>query len=185
MGTSNNMKTSWRRATAVAVFLLMPGVIPTMGSRCYAQTQAQRDAQMKPASEVPDAVAKELQAMNAHIGQLESRLNNLAASVAPLTTAAIRPARPAPTEVTLTGKVSCGHCEGIQTMHKGYTQFSWAFYSVSQGDDIVLVARDKTYKLHGDIDRILKFMCDQARVTGRLEGTTLQMETIGRATKNE
>ncbi len=101
------------------------------------------------------------------------------------TAAVMRPSLPAPTEATLTGKVSCGHCEGIQPTHKGYTQFSWALYSVSQGDDIVLVARDKTYKLQGDKDQLLKFMGDNTRVSGRLQGTTLEVETIGRASKNE
>ena|ERR1700730_18273138 len=178
MSTSNNTRTSWRRAAVVAVFLLMLGVIAALRPRCYAQTQAQPDAQSKlaklhedappsangsdrdavsadsldrsatpKASEVPAAVAKELEAMKARIEQVESRLTDLAAFVAPPTTAAVRPARSAPTEVTLTGTVSCGHCQGVQPMHKGYTQFSWALYSVSQGDDIVLVVRDKDYKL--------------------------------------
>ena len=186
MSTSNSTKNLWRTASAVAVFLLMLGVIPALGSRCYAQSQAQPDAQTKlarvpaaaEASEVPAPVAKELQAMKAQIGQLESQLNYLAALVTP-------PARPAPTEATLTGRVSCGHCEGIQPMHKGYTQFSSGLYSVRQGDEIVLVAADKTYKLRGNEDKLLKFMGDKARVIGRLQGTTLEVGTIGRASKNE
>lgn len=81
--------------------------------------------------------------------------------------------------------MSCGHCDGIQPLHKGYTQFTWALYSVSQGDDIVLVAPDKTYNLEGNKDQLLKFMCNKARVTGRLDGAALEVETIGRAAKNE
>jgi hypothetical protein len=211
MSTSNNTRTSWRRAAVVAVFLLMLGVIAALGPRGYAQTQAQPDAQTKlaklhedappdrdaasadsldrsatpNASEVPAAVAKELEAMKARIEHVESQLTDLAAFVAPPTTAAVRPARSAPTEVTLTGTVSCGHCQGIQPLHKGYTQFSWALYSVSQGDDIVLVVRDKDYKLQGDKNQLLKFMSGKARVTGRLAATALEVETIGRATKNE
>jgi hypothetical protein len=193
MSTSNYTNNPWRTASAVAVFLLVLGIVPALGSRCYAQSQAQPDAQTKlakvpaaaEASEVPAPVAKELQAMKAQIGQLESQLNYLAALVTQPTTAVVRPALPAPTEATLTGRVSCGHCEGIQPMHKGYTQFSWALYSVGQGDEIVLVAADKTYKLRGNEDKLLKFMGDKARVTGRLQGTTLEVGTIGRASKNE
>jgi hypothetical protein len=122
--------------------------------------------------------------VKAQLAQLQSQVNYLAAA-SPSMSAAVRQEPSSPTKVTLTGKVSCAHCEGIQPMHKGYTQFSWALYSVSQGDDIVLVARDKTYKLRGNKDQLLKFMCDNARVSGRLEGATLVTETIGRATKNE
>jgi hypothetical protein len=98
---------------------------------------------------------------------------------------AVRPARSANPEVTLTGTVSCAHCQGIQPMHKGYTQFSWALQSVSQGDDIVLLVQDKIYKLQGDKDQLLKFMSSKVRVTGLLEGTTMEVATIGRAAKGE
>jgi hypothetical protein len=100
-------------------------------------------------------------------------------------TATIRPAHSATTEVTLVGTVSCAHCQGIQPMHKGYTPFSWALYSVSQRDDIVLVVQDKAYTLQGDKNQLLKFMSAKARVTGHLEGNTLAVERIGRAVKNE
>ena len=108
------------------------------------------------------------------------------ASIAALSlTAAVRPAHSSTTGVTLTGTVSCGHCQGIQPTHKGYTQFSWALYSVSQGDEIVLLVQDKAYTLQGDKNQILKFMSAKARVTGYLDGSTLKVETIGRATRNE
>ena len=81
------------------------------------------------------------------MAQMESQLKELAAFVAP--TMAVGLARSAPTEITLTGTVSCGHCQGIQPMHKGYTQYTWALNSVSQGDDIVLVGKDQVYKLQG------------------------------------
>jgi translation initiation factor 2 beta subunit (eIF-2beta)/eIF-5 len=70
-------------------------------------------------------------------------------------------------------------------MHKGYTPFSWALNSVSQGDDIVFVSRDQVYKLQGDKDNLLKFMSAKVRVTGNLDGSTLVVERIGRAAKNE
>jgi hypothetical protein len=100
-------------------------------------------------------------------------------------TASVRSAHSATTEITLTGMVSCAHCQGIQPMHKGYTQYTWALQSVSQGDDIVLVVQDKVYMLQGDKDQILKHMASKARVSGRLEGDVLEVETIGRPSKNE
>jgi hypothetical protein len=98
---------------------------------------------------------------------------------------AVRPAHSANTETTLTGTMSCARCQGIQPMHKGYTQFSWALQSVSQGDDIVLVTQDKIYKLQGDKDQLLKFMSVKVKVTGFVDGTTMDVATIGRATKGE
>jgi hypothetical protein len=65
------------------------------------------------------------------MAQMESQLKDLAAFVAQPSAVAV-PARSAPAEVALTGTVSCGHCQGIQPMRKGYTQFSWALNSVSQ-----------------------------------------------------
>jgi hypothetical protein len=190
MSASNKMKTLWRRAAGGSVLRMMMCVSLTLGLRVYAQTQIQPatpdSAQMSAtsdASEVPPAVAKELQAVKVRMAQMESQLKDLAALVAPAV--AVRTAHSAPTEVALIGTMSCGHCQGIQPMHKGYTQFSWALNSVSQGDDIVLVSRDQVYKLHGDKDNLLKFMSVNVRLTGRLDGSTLDVETIGRAVKGE
>ena len=107
------------------------------------------------------------------------------ASIFALGLTAVRPAHSASTEITLTGTVSCAHCQGIQPMHKGYTPFSWALQSVNEGDDIVLVVQDKVYKLQGDKDQLLKFMSSKVRVTGLLDGTTMEVATIGRAAKGE
>lgn len=191
MSASNNMKKLFKAAKGM-VPVLMLCVIPALGSRAYAQAQLDaptvqmhQDASPSADADVPPAVAKELQAVKARMAQMESQLKNLTAFVAPSATFAARSARPAPTEVTLTGTVSCGHCQGIQQTHKGYTPYSWALNSVSQGDDIVLVAQDKAYKLQGDKDKLLAFMSSKARVTGNLDGSTLAVETIGRAAKNE
>jgi len=100
-------------------------------------------------------------------------------------TAAVRPARAATDEVTLTGSVICAHCQGV-LLSKGWTQYRWGIYSVNHGDDIVLVVKDKEYKLQGDKDQLLKFMYGRkATVTGYLDGNTLEVETIGRAVKNK
>jgi hypothetical protein len=191
MSVSNKMKTLCRRAEG-RLLLVMLCVSLALGPRAYAQTQTQPASADSPqmsatpeASEVPPAVAKELQAVKARMAQMESQLKELAAFVAPPAGVTSRSARSAPTEVTLKGTVSCGHCQGIQPMHKGYTQFSWALNSVSEGDDIVLVGEDQVYKLQGDKDKPLKFMSAKARVTGRLDGSTLEVETIGRAMKGE
>ena len=135
-------------------------------------------------AESPSAVAKELQAVKARMAQIESQLKYLSASAAPSTFAS-RSLRPSPTQASLTGTVSCGHCQGIQPVHKGFTPFTWALNSVSEGDSIVLVVQDKTYELQGDKDNLLKFMSARARVSGQLDGSTLLVETISRAAKNE
>ncbi len=89
-------------------------------------------------------------------------------------------ARPVNT-VTFTGLVTCAHCVGNQPMHKGYTPWTWALESVKhQGDDIVLVVGDKTYKLQGNQDEILKYIAGKATITGRLDGNTIAVEAIGK-----
>ena len=192
MSISNKMKASRRRVAESGYLLLMLSVSLALGPRAYAQTQAQPASADSPqmsasteASEVPPAVAKELQAVKARMAQMESQLKELAAFVAPSATVGARSPRSAPTAITLTGTVSCGHCQGIQPLHKGYTPFSWALNSVSQGDDIVLVSGDQVYKLQGDKDNLLKFMSAKARVSGRLDGSILEVEAIGRAAKGE
>jgi hypothetical protein len=172
MRTTNQVNASWSSAMVLAIAIGMLGITTAVPS-CYAQTQAQQDA-------VPPAVANELKNIKTEIGRLESKVNYLAA-VIPAT--AVRSTLPAPAEITLTGRVSCGHCEGIQPLHKGYTPFSWALYSISQGDDIVLVASDKIYKLQGDKAKLLKLMSDRVQVSGRLESADLQVATIDRAPK--
>lgn len=62
--------------------------------------------------------------------------------------AAQTPARPAATDVSLTGLVTCSHCLDLG-QHKGFTPWSWAMYKVSQGDSIVFVTSGKTYSLQG------------------------------------
>lgn len=186
MIASNKIKTVWSIAAEGRLLLLMLCVSLALGPRVYAQTQAQAatgdSAQAQATPETSADVAKELQAVKTRMAQMESQLKELAVFVAPSVTS--RSARPA-TEVTLTGTVSCGHCQGIQPVHKGYTQYTWALNSVSQGDDIVLVSRDQVYKLQGNTDDLLKFMSAKARLTGRLDGSTLQVESIGRAVKGE
>jgi hypothetical protein len=85
--------------------------------------------------------------------------------------------------VTLTGRISCAKCQGIQPTHKGYTRFTWALQSVSNGDDIVFVVGDDIYKLQGDKDQLLKHMENKVTVSGNLEGHTLVVQTIGPASK--
>ena len=192
MTVSNEMKALWSRAAKGRFLLVMLFASLALGSRAYAQTQTQPtiadSAHMSAtpeASEISPAVAKELQAVKVRMAQMELQLKNLAAFQAAPTGVAVPSGRSVPTEVTLIGTLSCGHCQGIQPVHKGYTQFSWALNSVSQGDDIVLVGHDQVYKLQGDKDKLLKFMSAKARVTGRLDGSTLDVETIAPAVKGE
>lgn len=106
---------------------------------------------------------------------------SVAAFLSPLTAQAVSQA--STNNVTLTGTVSCSRCQGIQPLHKGYTRWTWALRSVSEGDDIVLVVGDNTYKLQGDKDQLLKYMERKATVTGNLEGRTLTVQTIARPEK--
>lgn len=92
-------------------------------------------------------------------------------------------AKPPVADVSFTGLVTCAHCVGIQPQHKGYTPWSWALYSVKQGDDIVLVAPEKTYKLAGDRDQLVKYIADKATVSGHLDGNTITVSTIARPPK--
>jgi hypothetical protein len=193
MNTSGNTKTSLSGFSRSAVSLLIVSVIAGLGVCANAQVQPQSEITTagqhrdpsSPDAEIPPAVAKELQAVKARMAQMESQLNDLTAFVTPTSALTSRSTGSAPSEVTLIGTVSCGHCQGIQPTHKGYTQLTWALNSVSQGDDIVLLVQDKTYALQGDKDRLLTFMSAKARVTGRLEGNTLAVETIGRTAKGE
>ena len=96
------------------------------------------------------------------------------------------PAVAAPvSNVTLTGLVTCSRCVGNQPLHKGFTQLSWAVQSVSQGDDIVIVAGNVTYKLQGNKDQILKYIAGKATISGHLDGNVLTVEKIGPAGKSE
>jgi hypothetical protein len=183
MIASNKIQTVRRRAAEGWFLLLVLCVSLALGPRAYAQAPATGSAQVQANPETSADVAKELQEVKTRMAQMESQLKELAAFVAPAVTS--RSARPGSTEVTLTGTVSCGHCQGLQPLHKGYTQYSWALNSVGQGDDVVLVSNDQVYKLQGNADDLLKLMSSKARATGRLDGNTLQVETIGRAVKGE
>lgn len=69
-------------------------------------------------------------------------------------------------------------------MHKMFTRWSWALYSVNQNsDDIVLVVSDKMYTLQGNKDQLLKFIEDKATVKGQLVGTTIVVSDIVRPGK--
>jgi hypothetical protein len=86
--------------------------------------------------------------------------------------------------VTVIGKVSCGHCQGIQPLHKGYTRWTWALHSVNEGDDVVFVTGNNVYKLQGDKEELLKHMEDKVRVTGNLQGRILDVQSIAGVEKN-
>src|SRR5215813_2875823 len=89
------------------------------------------------------------------------------------------------TGATYIGTISCSKCQGIQPLHKGYTRWTWALHSISEGDDPVLVVGNDMYKLQGDKDEILKYMEKKAKVTGDMDGRTLVVKSISRPEKNE
>ena len=191
MTALKSANTLWHQAAEGRALLLVLCIGTGLGSHAFGQAQVQSgspDSQISSTaqkSEVPPAVEKELQEVRAHMAQMDAQLKNLAAFVASSPTLSVRVPSPVPTEVTRIGTVSCGHCQGIQPAHKGYTPLTWALNSVSQGDDIVLVSQNQTYRLQGDKEQLLKAMSTKARVTGRLDGNTLSVETIGRVVKGE
>jgi hypothetical protein len=192
MNGRNQTRTMWGRSAEGWLLPLMLCVGLVLGLRAYAPAQAQaaspesgQTSSSPEVSEVPPAVAKELQAVKVRMAQMESQMKELTAFVAVSPAVAGQPPRSAPTKVTVTGDVRCGHCQGLLPIHKGYTLFTWALNSVSQGDDIVLVAQDRVYKLQGAKDQVLRFMSAKVRVTGRLDGSVLEVETIVRAAKGE
>jgi hypothetical protein len=173
MTRTRDSKFGWKATHHMPVFVLLLGLAMAAVPLCSAQTETGPSA----------SEGKELETIKAEIVQLQAQVNYLAAAT-PMA-AAIRTASPSVTDVTLTGRVSCRHCEGIQPWHKGYTQYSWALNSVAQGDDVILVSGDKTYTLEGDKDQVLKFMCEKARISGHLEAATLNVQAIGRPAKND
>jgi len=186
-----NATTLWCQAAERRTALLMLCIGMALGSQAFGQTQVQSngaDSQMSASaqkSEVPPEVEKELQDLRAHMAQMDAQLKGLAAFVASSPVPSVRATSVALVEVTRTGTVSCGHCQGIQPVHKGFTPLTWAVNSVSQGDDIVLVSQNQIYRLQGDKNQLLKAMSTKARVTGRLDGNRLAVETIARAVKGE
>jgi hypothetical protein len=87
--------------------------------------------------------------------------------------------------VTLTGLVTCSRCYGDAVPRKGYTPYSWAVESVSQGDDIVFVVGIHRYLLQGNKDQIMKYIAYPATISGTLDGNVLTMEKIGRPEKKK
>ena len=115
------------------------------------------------------------------------RMTLLAGVIALSSLAASRTfASPAVEDVSLTGLVTCQHCVGNQPLHKMFTRWSWALYSVNQqNDEIILVVSNKTYKLQGDRNQLAKYLEDKAIVKGRRDGTTIEVASIVRPGKTE
>jgi hypothetical protein len=93
-------------------------------------------------------------------------------------------ARPALTDVTLMGLVTCSRRPDLR-QHKGFTRWSWAMYQVSQGDNIVFVASGKTYVLQGDRQQLSKYIEDKVTISGHLDGNTIEVTNITRPSKRE
>jgi hypothetical protein len=93
-------------------------------------------------------------------------------------------ARPAVSNVTLTGRVTCSRCSDLG-QHKGFTPWSWAMYKVSQGDDIVFLTQGKVYRLQGDRQQLSKYMEDKVTVSGDLNADTILVSNIVRPAKEK
>jgi hypothetical protein len=91
-------------------------------------------------------------------------------------------AKPLATNVTYTGLITCSRCLDL-SQHKGSTPWSWAMSMVSRGDDIVIVASGKVYKLQGDRQQLSKYIQDKATVSGSLDTDTITVANITRPVK--
>jgi hypothetical protein len=87
----------------------------------------------------------------------------------------------ATTHVTLAGLVTCAHC-GL-SVPKGQTRMSWALQNVNRGDDIVLITDDgkafKTFSLNGHKDDLMKYLGGEATISGDLNGTSVEVASVG------
>lgn len=90
--------------------------------------------------------------------------------------------RASSSEVSFTGLITCSHCLDL-SQHKGFTPWSWATYSVSRGDDIVLATKEKTFNLQGDRKQLSKYLGDTMTVHGNLDANTIAVSSIARPTK--
>jgi hypothetical protein len=93
-------------------------------------------------------------------------------------------ARPAVTEVSLTGRITCSLCSDL-AQHKGFTPWTWAMYKVSQGDDIVFFTDGKVYRLQGDRQQLSKYMEDKVTVSGQLDANTIVVTNIVKPAKEK
>lgn len=89
------------------------------------------------------------------------------------------------TEVTLAGTISCAKCGPLEPLHKGYTRWTWALHSVGEGDEIVLVVKNQSYKLQGDRHKLLQYMESRVVITGALEGARVNVWTISPVGKDK
>jgi hypothetical protein len=90
--------------------------------------------------------------------------------------------RASSSEVSFTGLITCSHCLDL-SQHKGFTPWSWATYSVSRGDDIVLATKGKTFNLQGDRKQLSKYIGDKVIVSGNLDANTIAVRSVTRPAK--
>ena len=94
-------------------------------------------------------------------------------------------AQPVLPDVTATGLVTCAHCVDL-SQHKGFTRWTWATYRVSQGDQIVLMASGKLYKLQGDRQQLSKYVEDKVTLSGHLlDADTIEVANIEKSGKEK
>jgi hypothetical protein len=81
---------------------------------------------------------------------------------------------------TLTGVVSDAMC-GAEHMMKDASPAKCTRECVKQGSDYALVSGGKVYTLQGKKDQLDKFAGQSVKVTGKLSGTTLTVDSIDAA----
>ena len=81
---------------------------------------------------------------------------------------------------TLTGTVSDAMC-GAHHMLQGATAAQCTRECVKQGSDFALVSAGKVYTLKGDKSQFDKFAGQNVTIKGKLDGTTITVDSIAAA----
>ena len=80
----------------------------------------------------------------------------------------------------LTGTVSDAMC-GAHHMMAGKTPAQCTRECVKQGNDFVLVSKDKVYILKGDTVQLDKFAGQNVTIKGKVDGQTITVDSIAAA----
>ena len=86
---------------------------------------------------------------------------------------------------TFTGTVSDVMCGAHHTMMPGKPDAECVRACVKASSDYALVVGDKVYTLKGNKADLDKFAAQQATVTGKLSGTTIEASSIAAAKKSK
>jgi hypothetical protein len=94
------------------------------------------------------------------------------------------PAQRSGAEQTLTGTVGDAKCKGQTLDRKNVTLLSCTYVCTnSEHRDFVLVTRDEVYVLNGHRSELDKFGGGRATISGRVDGNTVQVDSVSSVKK--